>query len=65
MGAVTEELARLVFLGLYEISIDRLFAQCLARFEAMQTMDEDQAITIVPNEDGCLLSGFSLGRSPV
>ena len=47
-----------MFLGLYEISIDCLFAQCLARFEAMQTVDENQAITIAPNEDGCLLSDF-------
>ena len=47
-----------MFLGLYEISKDCLFAQCLARFEAMQTVDENQAITIAPNEDGCLLSDF-------
>ena len=45
-----------MFLGLYEISIDCLFAQCLARFEAMQTVDENPAITITPN--GCLLSDF-------
>ena len=47
-----------MFLGLHEISIDCLFAQCLARFEAMQTVDENQAVTIAPNEDGCLLSDF-------
>jgi hypothetical protein len=57
-GAVTQELARLVFLGPYKISIDCLFAECLARFEAMQTVDESQTITIAPNEDGCLLSDF-------
>ena len=32
-----------VLLGLDEVSVDRLFAQCLARFEAMQTVYEDEA----------------------
>ena len=44
--------------GLREVPVDRLFAQCLARFEAVQPVDEDQAITIAPNQDGCLLSDF-------
>jgi hypothetical protein len=48
----------LVLLGLDEISVDRLFAQCLARFEAMQPVYEDEAITITPNQDGRLLSDF-------
>jgi hypothetical protein len=47
-----------VLLGLDEVSVDRLFAQCLARFEAMQTVYEDEAITIAPNQDGRLLSNF-------
>jgi hypothetical protein len=47
-----------VLLGLDEVSVDRLFAQCLARFEAMQTVYEDEAITIAPHQDGCLLSDF-------
>jgi hypothetical protein len=47
-----------VLLGLDEVTVDRLFAQCLARFEAMQTVYEDEAITIAPNQDGCLLSNF-------
>jgi hypothetical protein len=38
-----------VLLGLDEVSIDRLFAQCLARFEAMQPVYEDETITIAPN----------------
>jgi hypothetical protein len=44
--------------GLGEVSVDRLFAQRLARFEAMQPVDEDQTITLAPNQDGCLLSDF-------
>jgi hypothetical protein len=47
-----------VLLGLDEISVDRLFAQCLARFEAMQPVYEDEAITVTPNQDGRLLSDF-------
>ena len=47
-----------MLLGLDEVTVDRLFAQCLARFEAMQTVYEDEAITIAPNQDGCLLSDF-------
>ena len=47
-----------MLLGLDEVSVDRLFAQCLARFEAMQTVYEDEAITIAPHQDGCLLSDF-------
>jgi hypothetical protein len=49
---------RLVLLGLNEVSIDRLFAQSLARFEAMQPVCEDETITIAPNLDGCFLSDF-------
>jgi hypothetical protein len=41
-----------------EISVYRLFAQRLARFEAVQPVYEDEAITIAPNQDGCLLSDF-------
>jgi hypothetical protein len=41
-----------------EVSVDRLFAQRLARFEPVQPVDEDEAITIAPNQDGCLLSDF-------
>jgi hypothetical protein len=51
-------LGLLVLRGLGEVSGDRLFAQCLARFEAMQPVYEDEAITIAPNQDGCLLSDF-------
>jgi hypothetical protein len=47
-----------VLLGLDEVSIDRLFAQCIARFEAMQPVYENEPITIAPNWDGCLLSDF-------
>ena len=47
-----------MLLGLDEVSVDHLFAQCLARFEAMQTVYEDEAITIAPNQDGCSLSDF-------
>ena len=47
-----------MLLGLDEVSVDRLFAQCLVRFEAMQTVYEDEAITIAPHQDGCLLSDF-------
>jgi hypothetical protein len=47
-----------VLLGLNEVSIDRLFAQSLARFEAMQPVCEDETITIAPNLDGCFLSDF-------
>jgi hypothetical protein len=57
-SSAVHELGRLVFFGLDEKSVDRLFAQCLACFEAMQPMDKDEAITITPNEDGCLLSYF-------
>src|SRR5262249_32360765 len=38
--------------------VDHLFAQCLACFEAMQTVYEDEAITIAPHQDGSLLSDF-------
>jgi hypothetical protein len=38
--------AILVPLGLDEISMDRLFAQRPACFEAMQTVYEDEAVTI-------------------
>jgi hypothetical protein len=48
----------LVLRGLGEVSVNRLFAQCLACFEPMQTMYEDEAITIRPNQDGYLLSDF-------
>ena len=48
----------LVLRGLGEVSVDRLFAQCLACFEPMQTMYEDEAITIPPDQDGYLLSDF-------
>ena len=41
--------SELVFLGLDEVSVDRLFAQCLARFEPMQTVHKDKAIAIAPN----------------
>ena len=41
---------RLVLLGLDDVSVDCLFAQCLARFQAM--------LPDTPNEDGCLLSHF-------
>ena len=51
-------LGPLVLRGLGEVSGDRLFAQFLARFEAMQPMYKDEAITIAPNQDGCLLSDF-------
>src|SRR5215469_15161236 len=48
----------LVLRGLGKVSVDRLFAQCLACFEPMQTFYEDEAITIRPNQDGHLLSNF-------
>src|SRR5262249_61386237 len=48
----------LVLRGLSEVSVDRLFAQCLACFEPMQGFYEDEAITIRPNQDGHLLSDF-------
>src|SRR5262249_21119143 len=48
----------LVLRGLGEVSVDRLFAQCLPCFEPMQTFYEDEAITIRPNQDGHLLSDF-------
>jgi hypothetical protein len=57
-STTTTDGSRLVLLGADEIAVDRLFAQCLAGFEAMQPMDKDKAITITPNEDGCLLSEF-------
>jgi hypothetical protein len=41
-----------------QVSADRLFAQCLARFEEVQPADEDEAVTIAPNQDGYLLSDF-------
>jgi hypothetical protein len=44
-----------VLLGLDEVSIDRLFAQCLARFEPVQTLYKNEAITIAPNQDWALL----------
>ena len=47
--------SRLVFLGPDEISVDRLFAQCLARFEPVQTAYKNEAITIAPNQDWALL----------
>ena len=53
-----EHLGLLVLLGLDQISVDRLFAQCLARFEPMQPVHEDEAITIAPNQDGRLLPDF-------
>src|SRR5438552_12074596 len=51
-------LVLLVLRGLGKVSVDRLFAQCLACFEPMQTFYEDEAITIRPNKDGHLLSDF-------
>src|SRR6516165_3753153 len=51
-------LVLLVLRGLGEVSVDCLFAQCLACFEPMQTMYEDEAITVRPNQDGYLLSDF-------
>jgi hypothetical protein len=57
-GRIVQASAGLVLLGLDEVSVDRLFAQCLARFEAMQTVYEDEAITIAPHQNGCLLSDF-------
>jgi len=47
-----------VLLGRDEVSIDRLFPQRPACFEAMQTVYEDEAVTIASNQDGCLLSDF-------
>jgi hypothetical protein len=44
-----------VLLGLDEVSVDRLFAQRLARFEPVQTVYQDEAITIAPNQDWGLL----------
>jgi hypothetical protein len=37
-----------VLLGLNEVSVDRVFAQCLAGFEPMQTSYKDEAIAIAP-----------------
>jgi hypothetical protein len=34
-----------------EITEDRFFAQCLARLESMQTMHEDEALSIAPHQD--------------
>jgi len=51
-----------VLRGLGEVSVDRLFAQCLACFEPMQTMYEDEAITIRPDQDGYLLYGLWFER---
>src|SRR6516164_6102852 len=56
--AFVRNLVLLVLRGLGEVSVDRLFAQCLACFEPMQTFHEDEAITIRPNQDGHLLSDF-------
>jgi hypothetical protein len=44
--------------GLDQISVDYLFAQCLARFEAMQTLYENEALTIAANQDWRLQSDF-------
>jgi hypothetical protein len=45
-----------MLLGLDEVSVDRLFAQRLTRFEPMQTVHKDKAITIAPNRDWGLLA---------
>jgi hypothetical protein len=63
---VARSLGPLVLRGLGDISVNRFFAQCLARFQAMQTLHKDEAITIAPNLDGYLLSDFqhTLGDLP-
>src|SRR5579864_8347775 len=40
-----------MLLGLYQVRKDRLFAQCLARLKAMQTLHEDEALAIAPDLD--------------
>ena len=57
-ATLTPRTVVLVLLGLDEVSIDRLFAQRPACFEAMQSVYEDEAVTIAQNPDGCLLSHF-------
>jgi hypothetical protein len=45
------QLRLLVLLGLDEIPENRFFAQCLARLESMQTVHEDEALAIAPDQD--------------
>ena len=47
-ATLTPRTVVLVPLGLDEVSIDRLFAQRPACFEAMQSVYEDEAVTIAP-----------------
>src|SRR5215469_8765671 len=63
VGFWARNLVLLVLRGLGEVSEYRLFAQCLACFEPMQTMYEDEAITVRPNQDGYLQSDleYTLG----
>ena len=62
LSAIARSLELLMLRGLGEIPVDRLFAQCLACFEPMQTMYEDEAITIRPDQDGYLLYGLWFER---
>jgi hypothetical protein len=38
-------------LGLDKVREDRFFAQCLARLKPMQTLHEDEALAIAPDQD--------------
>jgi hypothetical protein len=37
--------------GLDKVPEDRFLAQCLARFKPMQTVHEDEALAITPDQD--------------
>jgi hypothetical protein len=41
----------LTLLGLDKVPEDRFFAQCLARLKPMQTVHEDEARAIAPDQD--------------
>jgi len=38
-------------LGLDKVREDRFFAQCLARLKSMQTVHQDEALAIAPDQD--------------
>ena len=38
-------------LGLDKVSEDRFFAQCFARLKSVQTVHEDEAFAVTPDED--------------
>jgi hypothetical protein len=45
-----------MFLSLYDISKDGLFAKCRACFQAVQAVHEDKTIAVAPHQDRGLLS---------